>query len=79
MSNQSDPCKLHSKILKSRYVKLFSEAKFFPFTSLKYHLLISCSPYYNFKQGCKPLKLYLCENLLLDSQLQIIYKDRLYE
>ena len=72
---ESDPYKLHSKILNSRILNLFNEAKTYPYTSLKYHLLLTCALFYNFQIKNKNSKLYLCENQIPNSQFQIIYRD----
>ena len=66
---------LHRAILQSQLLNLFSEARDFPYSSLKYHILLTCSLYYNFKQGYKLRDLYLCENNSPDSPFQIIYQD----
>jgi hypothetical protein len=70
-----DAFQLHSTILGSQLLNLFAEARDFPYTSLKYHILLSCSLYYNFKQGYKLRDLYLCENNSPDSPFQLIYQD----
>jgi len=66
---------LHHSILNSKLLNLFAEAREFPYTSLKYHILLTCSLYYNFKQGYKLRDLYLCENNSSESPFQIIYQD----
>jgi len=71
--NEEVPEKLHWKCLHSKLLNFYSESRIFPFTSLKYHLLLSCAFYHNFKNGLT--KLYLYENEIPDSNYQIIYVD----
>jgi len=56
-------------------INIFSEARDFPYTSLKYHILLTCALYYNFKNGFTLKDLYLAENCTPDSPFQIIYQD----
>jgi hypothetical protein len=72
---EMDAVQLHSSILKSKLLNLFSEARDFPYTSLKYHILLTCALYYNFKSGFKLKDLYLTETSNLNSPFQIIYED----
>jgi len=73
---EPDPYKLHAAILHSKLLNLYSEARIFPYTSLKYHILLTCAFYYNFQNGFQIKNLYLCENILVDSPFQIIFQDR---
>jgi hypothetical protein len=73
--NEKDPYKLHSYILNSRLLNQYHEAKNYPFTSLKYHLLLTCAIFYNLGKGYPIEKLYLCENEESESPFQIILKD----
>ncbi|MBD3227997.1 MAG: hypothetical protein GF329_07390 [Candidatus Lokiarchaeota archaeon] len=73
--NESDPYKLHARILESTLLNMYHEAKNYPFTSLKYHLLLCCAFYYNLTKGNHFGNLYLCENQEPDSIFQVIYKD----
>ena len=70
----SDPIKLHSQILESKILNRFSEARQFPYSSYKYHLLLTCALYCNAKNGHSWKKLYLAENKEFDSPFQIILK-----
>ena len=72
---ESDPLKLHTAILNSKLLNLYAEARRFPYTSLKYHILLTCALYYNFKSGFKLKDLYLCENHPNESLFQVIYRD----
>jgi hypothetical protein len=72
---ENDPIRLHEKILNSELLNLYNEAITYPYTSLKYHLLLSCSIYYNLFQGHDIFNLYLCENDQVDSPFQIIFKN----
>jgi hypothetical protein len=72
---ENDPIRLHKKILNSELLNLYNEAITYPYTSLKYHLLLSCSIYYNLFQGHDIFNLYLCENGKVDSPFQIIFKN----
>jgi hypothetical protein len=74
--NETDPYRLHSHILNSNLLNHYHEAKNYPFTSLKYHLLITCALYCNLVNGFCLEKLYLCENEEVLSDFQIIYKDK---
>jgi len=73
--SEKDPIKLHEKILDSNELNSFNEAQNHPFTSLKYHLLLTCALYYNLKRGHKWYQLHLHENPQKCNQFQIIYKD----
>lgn len=73
---ESDPLKLHFKILNSQLLNKFSEAIQYPYSSFKFHLLLTCAIYYNLCQGFQWHKLYLCENGEKESQYQIIYQDK---
>ena len=77
--HEKDVYKLHSAILNSKILNLYHEAMEYPYTSLKYHLLLVSSLYYNLINGNEFSKLYLCENLENDSIFQIIYKDEFRE
>ena len=46
---EMSPFQLHNAILHSQLLNLFSEARDCLYTSLKYHILLTCSLYYNFK------------------------------
>lgn len=72
---EADSVKLHRAILNSKLLNLFSEARVFPYTSLKYHILLMCALYYNFYKGFGLNDLYLCENIPPESPFQIIYHD----
>ena len=72
---ESDPFILHQKILDSKPLNLYSEARSYPYTSLKYHILLSCALYYNLKNGSKLKDLYFCETRPKESPFQIIYQD----
>lgn len=76
---QLDVFKLHEAILSSKLLNLYNEAQMYPYTSLKYHLLLSCGLFFNLKQGFKLKDLYLCENSHNSSPFQLIYKDSLRE
>ena len=76
---ENDSLKLHSAILKSKLLNLYSEARQFPYTSLKYHILLTTALYYNLKNNYELKDLYLCENLPVESQFQILYKDNIRE
>ena len=73
---ESDPLKLHSLILKSKILNRFSEALQFPYSSFKYHLLLTCAFHFNAKNGYTWKKLYLAENLEVESEFQIIFKSQ---
>ncbi|MBD3228816.1 MAG: hypothetical protein GF329_11575 [Candidatus Lokiarchaeota archaeon] len=73
---RSEVYKLHENILNSKLLNFYHEAKNYPYTSLKYHLLLTCSIYYNLINRNNIGKLYLCENQEPDSIFQIIYKDK---
>ncbi|NVM53919.1 MAG: hypothetical protein HWN66_09470 [Candidatus Helarchaeota archaeon] len=72
---ESDAKQLHKAIVNSKLLNLYSEARSFPYTSLKYHILLSCALYYNLKNGYQLKDLYLCENFPVESPFQIIYQD----
>ncbi|MHA1650408.1 MAG: hypothetical protein ACTSYB_09445 [Candidatus Helarchaeota archaeon] len=72
---ETDPFKLHAAILRSKLLNLYAEARRFPYTSLKYHILLTCALYYNFKSGFGLKDLYLCENHPSESPFQVIYRD----
>jgi hypothetical protein len=72
---EKDPYKLHNLIVGSSILNLFSEARQHSFTSYKYHLLLVCSLYYNFKNNVKWHWLYLSENFEVESPFQVIYRD----
>ncbi|MFX0133511.1 MAG: hypothetical protein ACFFDN_07705 [Candidatus Hodarchaeota archaeon] len=72
---ETDPLKLHSLILKSKLLNKFAEAQIYPYSSFKYHLLLTCAFYWNLKNKNEWQKLYLCENAKPESIFQIIYKD----
>jgi hypothetical protein len=72
---ETDPVTLHEKILQSEVLNHYVEAREFPFTSLKYHLVLAGALYYNLKKGGKWHRLYLCENAPVESEFQVIYKD----
>jgi len=73
---ESNAVTLHAAILKSKLLNFFNEARYYPYSSLKYHILLTCALYYNFTKGHELRELYLCENVPEDSPLQIIYQDR---
>ncbi|NVM54426.1 MAG: hypothetical protein HWN66_12045 [Candidatus Helarchaeota archaeon] len=73
---EKDAFKLHEAILTSKLLNLFSESKYFPYTSLKYHTLLTCALYFNLNQNHKLNELYLCENIPITSPFQIIYHDK---
>jgi len=75
---ESNAFKLHTAILKSKLLNLYCEARNFPYTSLKYHILLACALFYNLKCGYDLKDLYLCENLPPESPFQIIlqYSNR---
>ena len=68
MFNETDPYKLHLLILSSDLLNKFSEVRVFPYTSFKYHLLLTCSLYWNLKNNNSWKQLYLTENQEVDSQ-----------
>lgn len=72
---EDDAIKLHDVVLTSKLLNVFCEAKHFPYTSLKYHILLTSALYYNLNQNYKLSELYLCENLPTTSPFQIIYHD----
>ncbi|MHA1651755.1 MAG: hypothetical protein ACTSYB_16300 [Candidatus Helarchaeota archaeon] len=72
---ETDPLKLHAAILRSKLLNLYAEARRFPYTSLKYHILLTCALYYNFRSGFGLKDLYLCENQSTESPFQVIYRD----
>ncbi|MFX1293336.1 MAG: hypothetical protein ACFFD2_00560 [Promethearchaeota archaeon] len=72
---QSNAIKLHKTILQSKLLNLFCEARHYPYSSLKYHILLTNALYYNLKYNYKLKHLYLCENLPVESPFQIIYKN----
>jgi len=76
---ENDARNLHQAILNSKLLNLFSEARKFPYSSLKYHILLTCALYYNFCKGFEPSDLYLCENLPSESPFQIIYHDSAHD
>ncbi|MHC1591572.1 MAG: hypothetical protein ACXQS8_05760, partial [Candidatus Helarchaeales archaeon] len=51
----------------------------FPFTSLKYHVLLATAIYFNLKNGFKWHQLYLAENKEPQSEFQVIYRDQCRE
>jgi len=71
---ESNPSELHRLILRSKKINEYNEAKSFPYTSLKYHILLACALYQNFLMGFKISDLYLAENALVDSEFQIILR-----
>ena len=73
--SETDPFKLHSNILNSTILNKYNEAQDHPFTSLKYHLLLTCALYYNFKLGLEWYQLYLHENPKNRCEFQVIFKD----
>ena len=70
-----DAIKLHGAILTSHLLNGYSEARQFPYSSLKYHILLTVSLYYNLKHSAQLNDLYLCENLPNESLFQVIYRD----
>jgi len=70
-----DPFKLHEAILSSKLLNGYSEARQYPYSSLKYHLLLAAALFYNLKQGVQMKNLYLCENTVYESPFQVIYRD----
>jgi hypothetical protein len=76
---ESDSIKLHQAILNSKLLNLYSEARTFPYSSLKYHILLTTALYYNFDNGVGLNDLNLCENCSSESPFQIIYNDSIHE
>ncbi|MHA1271586.1 MAG: hypothetical protein ACTSPY_17465 [Candidatus Helarchaeota archaeon] len=75
--SESNPVVLHSKILNSKILNLFSESRTFPYTSLKYHILLTCAFYYNLKMhNNRFTQYYLYENIKPESEFQIIYSNK---
>lgn len=72
---ERDAVKLHKEILSSKLLNLYCEAKHYPYTSLKYHILLTGALYSNIDQNYQLGELYLCENLPVTSPFQIIYQD----
>jgi len=72
---EDDALKLHDAVVTSKLLNLFSEARNYPYTSLKYHILLTCAFYYNLNQNYKLSDLYLCENSPITSPFQIIYRN----
>ncbi len=72
----SEAVPLHAAILTSKLLNYYNEARFYPYSSLKYHILLTCALYYNFKRGYELRNLYLCENVSEDSPFQVIYRDQ---
>ncbi|MHA1360522.1 MAG: hypothetical protein ACTSQI_19430 [Candidatus Helarchaeota archaeon] len=72
---EGDGEKLHQAILHSKLLNVYSEARNFPYTSLKYHILLVCALSYNFLNGSELKDLYLCENVEPAMRFQIIYED----
>ncbi|MHA1360530.1 MAG: hypothetical protein ACTSRC_20610 [Candidatus Helarchaeota archaeon] len=72
---EGDVHKLHTAILRSKLLNLYSEARNFPYTSLKYHILLVCALTYNFLNGSELKDLYLYENVEPAAIFQIIYED----
>ena len=73
--SETDPLKLHASILQSTTLNMYNESQDHPFTSIKYHLLLTCAIYYNLTLGYEWYQLYLHENPQNRSQFQVIYKD----
>jgi hypothetical protein len=48
---EAEAATLHTLILQSKLLNLYCEARQFPYTSLKYHILLTCALYYNLKGG----------------------------
>ncbi|MHA1250159.1 MAG: hypothetical protein ACTSRP_09245 [Candidatus Helarchaeota archaeon] len=59
--SETDPVKLHKKILNSEELNYFCEAREYPFTSLKYHILLVSAFYFFLNKG-DFRHLYLSEN-----------------
>jgi hypothetical protein len=72
---EKDPFVLHSRILKSKLLNKFSEARQYPYTSFKYHLLLTFAIYFNSLHAVDWNKSCLCENGKVESPFQVIYKD----
>lgn len=72
---QTDAPRLHTAILRSKLLNLYREARQYPYSSLKYHILLTCALYYNTCQNYRLKELYLCENQPVDSPFQIFYQD----
>ena len=72
---EDDALKLHERVLTSKLLNLFSEARYYPYTSLKYHILLTCALFFNLDQNYKLNEFYLCENLPGASPFQVIYRD----
>ncbi|NVM29079.1 MAG: hypothetical protein HWN65_09555 [Candidatus Helarchaeota archaeon] len=73
---EDDAIRLHNAILNSKLINLYCEARYYPYSSLKYHILLTCAFYYNMKHKFKLKELYLCENLPIKSPFQIIFQDQ---
>ncbi len=72
---EADPYQLQAAILHSKLLNFYNEAREFPLTSLKYHILLTCSLYYNLRNHINWTDLYFCENLPVQSPFQVIYQD----
>ncbi|MHA1277852.1 MAG: hypothetical protein ACTSQ8_11735 [Candidatus Helarchaeota archaeon] len=73
--NEADAVQLHDAVLHSKLLNLYCEAHQYPYSSLKYHILLTCALYYNLRQGFGLKELFLCENTPIPSPFQIIYHD----
>jgi len=73
---EMDAIRLYDAILRSKLLNLYCEARDYPYSSLKYHILLTCAFFYNMKHKTKFKNLYLCENLPAESPFQIIYRDK---
>lgn len=76
---QTDPLQLHNAVLASKLLNLYCEARHYPFTSLKYHILLATALYHNFQAGYAFRELALCENAPVQSPFQVIYRDPVKE
>ncbi|MHA1752628.1 MAG: hypothetical protein ACTSWR_10875 [Candidatus Helarchaeota archaeon] len=73
---QDDPVELHYKLLNNKVLNLFSEARSYPYTSLKYHLILTSAIYYFLQNGKNLFKLYLTDNIKKYSEFQLIFYNK---
>ncbi|MHA1269820.1 MAG: hypothetical protein ACTSPY_08560 [Candidatus Helarchaeota archaeon] len=73
--DENDPINLHKKIIGSKILSLYSEARSFPYSCLKYHILLTCAFFFNFKKTNNNnfKKLYLGENVDAN-EFQVIFR-----
>ena len=75
--SETDPAKLHDLILQSELLNRFAESRVHNYSSYKYHILLTCSLYWNFHQNNRWEQLYLTNNKkIIKSIYQIIYQDK---